>query len=202
MSCVLVPMAGCGKTPQHSALPSGTSVLAFGNSVTYGTGAQSNENYPLKLAARTGWKIHNAGIPGDTADLAKSRIADAIEESKPALVIVEIGGNDFLRQRPEAEVKEDIRAILKSVRQSGAIPVLVAVPRLSMLAVLAKPGDSPIYAELANEEGVLLVEQVFSDILSNNRLKTDPIHPNGAGYQKLADGIAETLVKSGLLAKP
>jgi len=71
-----------------------------------------------------------------------------------------------------------------------------------MLAVLAKPGDSPIYAELANEEGVLLVEQVFSDILSDNRLKTDPIHPNGAGYQKLADGIAETLVKSGLLAKP
>ena len=195
-------LPACSGTPQHAPLPPGTSVLAFGDSVTYGTGAAPSENYPLKLAARTGWNIHNAGIPGDTADLAKLRITEAIEASKPALVIVEIGGNDFLRQRPESAVKEDIRAILKAVRQSGALPVLVAVPRLSMLAVLSRPGDSPIYAELANEEGVLLVEGVFSDILSDNRLKTDPIHPNAAGYLQLADGIAKTLVKSGLLAKP
>lgn len=202
MAFVCAYLAACSGTPQYAPLPPGTSVLAFGNSVTYGTGAAPHDNYPLKLAARTGWAIHNAGIPGDTADRAQSRIAAAIEESKPALVIVEIGGNDFLRQRPESAVKEDIRAILKTVRQSGALPVLVAVPRLSMLAALSRPGDSPIYAELAAEEQVLLVEDVFSDVLSDNRLKTDPIHPNGAGYQKLADGIAEALVQSGLLAKP
>ncbi len=76
------------------------------------------------------------------------------------------------------------------------------ITKSSLDMVLSRPGDSPIYAELANEEGVLLVEGVFSDILSDNRLKTDPIHPNAAGYLQLADGIAKTLVKSGLLAKP
>ena len=193
---------GCGKAPQYSALPAGTSVLAFGDSVTFGTGAAPHENYPIKLAARTGWKIHNAGIPGDTADLARLRIADAIEESQPKLVIVEIGGNDFLRQRPESAVKEDIRAILKTVRQAGITPVLVSVPKFSAIGAITSLQDSPIYAELAAEEKVLLVDEVFSDILSKPRLKTDPIHPNGAGYQKLADGIAETLIDSGLLAKP
>lgn len=201
MSFVLLS-AGCGKSPSsHSALPPGASVLAFGDSVTYGTGAAPNENYPLQLAQLSGWKIHNAGIPGDTADAAKSRIEAAIEESKPALVIVEIGGNDFLRQRPESAVKEDIRAILKAVRQSGATPVLVAVPKFSVLTPVSRLQDSPIYAELAAEEKVLLIDMVFADILSDSRLKTDPIHPNGAGYRKLADGIAEALIKSGLLAK-
>lgn len=202
MTGFLAFINACSKTPQHSALPSGTSVLAFGDSVTFGTGAAPHESYPTRLTARSGWKIHNAGIPGDTADYARARIAEAMEESQPKLVIIEIGGNDFLRQRAEAAVKEDIRAMIRAVRQYGATPVLVAVPRLSTLPPLAKLGDSPIYAELATEEKVLLVENVFSDILSDNRLKTDPIHPNGRGYQKLADGIAAALVKSGLLAKP
>lgn len=201
MTMVLTQIAGCKRAPEYSALPVGTSVLAFGDSVTYGTGAAPHENYPLKLAALSGWKIHNAGIPGDTADLAKTRIADAIEESQPKLVIVEIGGNDFLRQRPELAVKEDIRSILASVRKSGATPVLVAVPKFSLLTAVSHLKDSPIYAELASEEKVLLIDKVFSDILSDARLKTDPIHPNGAGYQKMAEGIANALVKSGLLIR-
>jgi acyl-CoA thioesterase-1 len=103
-------------------------VLAFGNSITFGTGANPGEDYPSHLAASSGWQVHNAGVPGDTAAAARDRI-DELARHTSGLVIVEIGGNDFLRRRPEAAVKEDLRAIIAAIRQSGAQVVLVAVPK-------------------------------------------------------------------------
>jgi acyl-CoA hydrolase len=115
---------------------------------------------------------------------------------------VELGGNDFLRRRSDSAIKEDLRFILSAVRQSGAVPVLVSVPRFSVLgvAVGALP-DSEIYAELAKEEKVPLVKRVFADVLSDPALKSDQIHPNAEGYRKLAEGVSKALVKEGLLAR-
>lgn len=195
-------LAACGSGPKLATLPAGSSVLAFGDSVTFGTGAAPGEDYPRQLAALTGWTVHNGGIPGETADAAKARIRAAIEETRPTLVIVEIGGNDFLRRRPASAVKEDIRAILKAVQESGAQAVLVAVPELGLLsAVSGRLSDADLYAELAKEERVPLVESVFSGILSDPALRSDAVHPNANGYRKLAEGIATSMKRAGLLAK-
>ncbi len=195
--------AGCHDSARLASLPPGSRVLALGDSITFGSGAAPGEDYPARLAAISGWQVHNAGIPGDTADAAHARIHAAIAQIRPALVIVEIGGNDFLRKRPEAAVKDDLRAIVGAIRQSGSQAVLVAVPRLSLIgAVTGRLPDSAIYAELANEEKLPLVEGVLAAILSDPTLKADPIHPNAGGYRKLADGIAEQLRRSGLLNKP
>jgi acyl-CoA thioesterase-1 len=119
------------------------------------------------------------------------------------LVIVEIGGNDFLRRRPEAAVKEDLRAIIAAIRHSGAQVVLVAVPKLSLIGVATgKLPDSTIYAELAGEERLPLVAGVLAAVLSDPALKADAIHPNADGYRKLAEGITEQLQATGLLKKP
>jgi acyl-CoA hydrolase len=192
-------LAACrSDVPQHQPLAAGAMVLAFGDSVTFGTGARPGEDYPARLAVRSGWKIVNAGIPGDTAAAAKSRLAALLQESNPVLVIVELGGNDFLRRRAERDVKEDLRAIVQAVKAAGAIPVLVSVPELSL--GLLGLSDSAIYTALAKEENVWLVKEVFGKVLSNDALRADRIHPNAQGYQIMADGIAQSLLKSGLLA--
>jgi acyl-CoA thioesterase-1 len=191
-------ITACSEASVYAPLAPDTVVLAFGDSVTYGTGAQRSQDYPTQLAARSGWQVVNAGIPGDTAGAAKLRIDAALKQTNPALVIIELGGNDFLRRRPEAEVKEDLRAIVRSVKDAGAMPVLVAVPSFSL--VNWGLADAAIYSALAEEENVVLVERVFSSVLSDPALRADPIHPNAAGYQVLADGIAASLQQSGLLA--
>jgi acyl-CoA hydrolase len=195
-------LAACGGGQKAQALPPGTVVLAFGDSVTFGTGAAPGEDYPTRLAAITGWTIANAGVPGDTAEAAKGRIRAALEESNPALVIVELGGNDFLRRRPEKQIKEDLRQILAQVQAAKVPVVLVAVPRFSLLgaAVGALP-DAELYEQLAEEEKVPLVPKVFARILSDPGLKADQIHPNAEGYRQLAEGIAESLRDAGFLAK-
>ena len=174
-------------------------VLAFGDSVTHGTGARKGEDFPSLLAQSTGWNVVNAGVPGDTAREARGRITGMLQKHEPDLVIVELGGNDFLRRQPASQVKEHLREIINAVRRSGAVPVLVAVPEFSVFgASVGSLSDSPIYEELAEEERILLIDNIFSEVLSDEGLRADRIHPNAMGYRKMADGIAAALTEAGL----
>jgi acyl-CoA thioesterase I len=200
LAALLVLGAGCGRKPQYSAIPPGSSVLAMGDSVTFGTGSEKDKDYPAQLAQRSGWTIHNYGIPGDTSAGVKERIEEALTESSPALVLLEIGGNDFLRRTSNAEVKENIRAIVKLIKSHGIPVVLIAVPQFSPLgAALGHLPDAPLYEELAKEESIPLIPEVFADVLSDTRLKSDQIHPNSDGYQQMAEGIARALTQTGFL---
>jgi len=195
-------LGACGKKMKLAAVAPGNKVLAFGDSVTYGTGADSGEGWPTLLAGLTGWSIENAGVPGDTAEAGKARLQALLDEQRPVLVIVEIGGNDFLRRRSPKAVKDDLRSIIRTVKQTGAQVVLVAVPELSLLSVVArKPTDSPIYRELGDEEQVPVIDDVFSAILGRPELCADQIHPNALGYRKMADGMHAALKTLGLSAR-
>lgn len=196
---ILASLVACTRAPDYAPVESGATVVAFGDSVSYGTGGDG-ENYPALLAGMTGWQVINGGIPGDTARRARDRIGPLLDTYRPALVIVELGGNDFLRQYPEKQVKEDLRAIVRAIQEAGAVPVLLAVPRLSLLrATTGSLSDADLYADLAGEESVLLIEEVFSAILSDASLRADPIHPNARGYQVLAEGILARLQEAGLI---
>jgi len=200
---LLAVTLACSRAPEFAPLPRGSSVLALGDSVTYGVGAGPSEDYPTRLAEISGWVIHNHGVSGDTSGGARERLEDALAETNPKLVIVEIGGNDFLRRQSTSTVKENIRAILRRVKTAGIPVVLVAVPAFSPLgAAVGRLSDADLYAELAKEEKVPLVPEVFARVLSDPTLKADTIHPNAAGYRQLAEGIAAELIKTGLLAKP
>mgnify|MGYP002776466045 CR=1 FL=1 len=192
-------LTACGKKQKLTALPAGSKVLAFGDSVTFGTGAAPGEDWPTLLAGLTAWQITNAGIPGDTAEAGKSRIRSLLDEHTPALVIIVIGGNDFLRRRPPSAVKADIKFLIEAAKSAGAQVVLIGVPELSLLSVVAgKASDSPIYQELGKEVGVPVIADVFSDILSRPELCADKIHPNAQGYQQMATGIHAGLKSIGL----
>ena len=198
-SVLLAMFAGCGPSPRQSVVPAGQTVLAFGDSVTHGTGAGPGEDWPTLLAAATGWQMVNAGVPGDTAQAAQARLPALLAQHRPALVIIEIGGNDFLRRRTSADVKADVRGLIQAAKASGAQVVLVAVPALSLMAAVAgRPSDAPLYAELADEEQVALVPEVFSRVLGDAALRTDPVHPNAAGYREMAQGLHQRLKALGI----
>jgi acyl-CoA thioesterase I len=198
---LVAALAACADAPQYEPLPAGSTVLAFGDSVTHGTGASRGEDYPYRLAALSRWEVVNAGIPGDTAAEGRHRFAALLQEHEPRLVLIGLGGNDFLRRRPAAEVKEDLREMVRSARAQGAVPVLIGVPELSVFAAATgRLSDSPIYAELAEEEDILHIPSVFTDVLSDERLRADRVHPNAEGYRVFTEGIADALADAGLLA--
>jgi len=194
------PLVGCNDAPIQTAIPRGATALAFGDSITFGTGASRGEDWPTLLAAKTGWKIINAGVPGDTAQEGRKRIGSLLTQHQPALVIVGLGGNDFIRRRPAQQVKEDLRNILLQVKATGVPVVMLAVPAPNLIAVVASNlSDAPLYEDLAGEEGVALVEDVIASVLSVEALKADPIHPNAEGYRRMAEMIHQALKKAGFV---
>ena len=191
-------LAACGKkAPKHSALPRGSAVLALGDSLTYGYGANPTESYPARLAELTGWTVTNGGVSGDTSAQALARLPELLREHTPHLVIISIGGNDFLRRQPENETRTNIRAIIQACKAAGAETLLVGVPGVG--AALGYPGDHPLYADLAKAENVPYYANGWSQILGKDALKSDQIHPNAAGYAEFARGLTAYLKENGWL---
>ncbi|MFO7954691.1 GDSL-type esterase/lipase family protein [Thioalkalivibrio sp.] len=205
LTVLVALVAACGGSGpgDFDPLPRQATVLAFGDSVTHGTGAGDGEDFPARLGAITGWTIINDGVPGDDANSARERLAPGLREHEPDLVLIWLGGNDFLSQREPASVKEDLRVLVGIVRDHGARPVLLGVPRASALgAATGRLQDDPIYRELAREEQVALIEGVLSGVLSERELRADPVHPNARGYRRIASEIAAALDDLGLWLAP
>jgi acyl-CoA thioesterase I len=195
-------LAACGrkKPAAGAALPAGSTVLALGDSITFGTGADSAAAYPAQLAALSGWNVVNAGVPGDTAAQAAERLQELLVEHKPALVILSAGGNDFLRRGPVAETEAALRGAIAAAREANVQVLLVAVPQPSIGAAIgAGLSDHPLYARLADELKLPLHANGWAKVLGDDTLRSDQIHANAAGYRAFAEGLAATLRSIGLL---
>ncbi|MBP8929630.1 MAG: arylesterase, partial [Ottowia sp.] len=146
---LLVTLAGCGRDKKTAQpVPPGSTVLALGDSLTFGTGASAETSYPTVLAGLTGWNVVNAGVSGDTSAQALARLPALLAEHQPKLVIVSIGGNDFLRKLPESDTRAHVHAICKQSLDAGAQVLLVAVPRATVAAALGQMTDHALYAEV------------------------------------------------------
>lgn len=193
-------LAACGgkSGKKQTKIAAGSTVLALGDSLTYGYGAGPAESYPAQLQKLTGWDIINGGISGDTSAQALSRLP-ALLQRKPKLVLISIGGNDFLRKLPEAETRNNIAEIIESVQKENIPTVLVGVPHLSVGALFGHLSDHPLYQELAEQYKIPLFEGAWSEILSDEKLKSDQIHANAAGYKVFAEKLEKFLQEEGFL---
>lgn len=187
----LLLLCSCQKTEKLPPLAGNAVILAFGDSLTYGTGADRSESYPALLATLTGRKVINAGVPGEVTEAGRARLPSVLDQTRPALLLLCHGGNDFLRRLDRAQLKENLRAMVQSARERGIAVVLIAVPTLGF--GLQVP---PLYAEVAGEAGIPLEEDILADILGDTALKSDPIHPNAAGYKELAIALEKLLRQS------
>ena len=186
---------GCGRRgPRLSKLGNDGVILCFGDSLTFGTGAAPDESYPAVLAKLVSRKVVRSGVPGETADQGLKRLPAVLDESAPQLVIHCEGGNDLLRRADESAVKESLRKALTLIRERGTSLVLMAPPRPAVLG-----GAPPFYAELASELRVPLEADILKTVLTDNTLKSDPIHPNAKGYAKIAAALAKVLQDSGAI---
>jgi lysophospholipase L1-like esterase len=192
--CAALALAACGDAPKLARLAPDAAVLAFGDSLTYGTGASEAESYPAQLEGLIARKVVRAGVPGEVSAQALARLPAALEEHQPRLVVLCIGGNDFLRNLGQAQVAANVRAMVRLAKDKGADVLLLGTPEKGLLVSPPK-----FYSEIAAELRIPYEGKVIGEILRDSSLKSDPIHPNARGYRVMAERIAALLKKAGAI---
>ena len=165
------------------------SILAFGDSLTYGYNANPNESYPVILSHLSGHKVINAGIPAETSHDGLRRLPKLLEDDSIKLMILFFGGNDIIQGLSIQSLKSNLKTMIHMAKEKGIEVLLISVPNLSLF------GFSPLslYEEVAEEENIPLLLGMLADIISKPSLKSDQIHPNAKGYKIMAEKIYEKL---------
>jgi acyl-CoA thioesterase I len=199
LAILLIPLvafsSGCGnKVPALPALANDAPVLAFGDSLTFGTGAKPEESYPAQLGKLINRNVIAHGVPGEISADGLARLPSVLDEVKPKLMLLCHGGNDFLRKQSETVAAANVRAMVKLAKDRGIAVVLLATPKPGLSI---SPPD--FYADIAKEFAIPIERDVLSEVLKDNAKKSDLVHPNAAGYGVIAERIAALLKKAGAL---
>jgi lysophospholipase L1-like esterase len=180
--------AGCDSGPGIARIDDNAVILAFGDSLTRGTGAAQEQSYPAVLGRMLGTNIINLGVPGEVTSAGLERLPAVLDEYHPTLVLLCHGGNDFLRRFNQDETIGNLRSMVSLIRQRGADVILIGVPKLGFGL------DVPeFYTTIAEESQIPFEGEILLDLLGDNDMKSDPIHPNAAGYQLMAEAVYDVI---------
>ena len=169
--------------PIRNATPSGTTWIAFGDSLTFGTGASEQTSYPAVLARQLNVDIINSGVPGDTSRDGLKRIENDVLARDPRVVIVEFGGNDIFRRVKKKKTFENIETMIRRIQSKGALVVLVG------FQFPFRSSYADAYQSLARRLGCVHVPNALGGIIGEPSLMADQIHPNAKGYGVMATKI-------------
>jgi len=161
--------------------PSGENIICFGDSLTYGTGAEEGMDYPSQLSRMIGEPVLNLGVPGDTNASALKRIDEVIEQDT-RIVLLTLGGNDLRKGISKDDAFKNLEIIVLQIQGRGAMVVIGGID----ITFLGK-GFDDAYESLAEKTGSVLVPNVLKGIWGKKFLMSDQIHPNSMGYTIMAE---------------
>jgi acyl-CoA thioesterase-1 len=187
-------LVACSDGVKLPRLDNNAVILAFGDSLTYGTGAEQTESYPAVLEQLIGRRVVNAGIPGEETGEGLSRLPQVLQKEKPALMIICHGGNDLLRLLNQQQAANNLRDMIRLAQKQGVAVVLIAVPTPDMFL-----SPTHMYREIAKDLAVPLEDEIIFAVLADGSLRSDYIHPNAAGYRRMAEALATLLRESGAI---
>ena len=189
-------LLSCTKTePSYKELSKQAVILAFGDSLTYGTGASAGQSYPAILSKLTGRAVINAGIPGELSAQGLRRLPSLLDQHQPEMLILIHGANDILRKLPLEKTRSNLEAMIALAQQRNIQVLLLGVPSFNVLFL----NSAPFYKKVAETYNIPIDLETLSTIIAERSLKSDQIHPNNAGYAMMAENIYQLLLKEGAL---
>jgi len=184
---VLLPLVtGCERSP--GALPEGAVILAFGDGITYGTGADEGEGYPAVLERLIKRRVVNAGVPGETTAEGCERLPQVLAEVRPHLVILCHGGEDMAREVEAASLIANLRTMVRLIGEANADVFIIAVPPPA-----AHMQPAAFYNQIARDTNTSIEVNTLSNLLSRKEMKSEGLYLNAKGYAALAEAIAGRL---------
>lgn len=187
-------VTGCSEPPSLAKLSHDAVILAFGDSLTYGSGVKAQFSYPSVLHELTNIEVINSGVPGEVTSDGLERLQQALQEYQPDLVILCHGGNDILRRNGNGQTKANLLVMVQRIKVSGTDVILVGVPEFGISFSAAS-----FYEEVATELNIPVELDIVPYLERSREYKSDPIHFNQAGYRKMAEAIRDVLKEGGAI---
>jgi acyl-CoA thioesterase-1 len=188
LSLCILGFAGCTKKEIKNIDSSGKSIICFGDSITFGYGASPGEDYPAELARLLNRPVINSGVSGDTSCEGLLRFEKEVLEREPLLVLIEFGGNDFIKKIPKETTVDNTRRMIRMIQAKGGMAAIVDISAGMFLR-----DYRALYSRLAKEEGCIFVPAVLTRLITNPSMKSDFLHPNAAGYRIVAQRVEKVI---------
>jgi len=185
----LIALGGCAKREIKNLDSKGVNIICFGDSITFGYGVEPGEDYPSALAKLMSIPVINMGIDGDTSSEAVKRIETDVLDRNPLLVLIEFGGNDFLRRIPKETTLSNVAEMIERIQARGAMVAIVDISAGMFLVEYRKA-----FSKLAREKEAIFIPSILSGIITNPSFKSDFIHPNANGYKIVAQRIYRSIL--------
>ena len=184
-------LVGCSSS-KLDPLESGDVIVAFGDSLTVGVGAHSENSYPSVLAGLSGFEVVNAGISGETTGEGLKRLPQVLDEYSPRLLILLEGGNDILRNKSYDQIERNLDSMISEAKSRGVQVVLIGVPEKKLFS-----SSAPFYKKLAEKHELVFESKLVGGLMRSPSKKSDTVHFNKAGYAHMAEAINDLLLENG-----
>ena len=171
----------------------GSTVLVIGDSLSAGYGIEVDQSWTTLLQSRLQsqgyeYRVVNASISGDTTEGGASRIAAALDNFSPQLVILELGGNDGLRGIPTDRMKDNLTSIIEASQTTGASVIMLGIRIPTNYGARYTAAFEAVYRDLAEQHRIPWVEFFMEGVALNKELmQEDGIHPNAEAQSLLLD---------------
>jgi len=177
-------------------------VLVIGDSLSAGYGIEIDQSWTALLQSKLQsqgyeYRVVNASISGDTTEGGASRIAAALENFNPELVILELGGNDGLRGIPPDRMKGNLRSIIETSQASGASVIMLGIRIPTNYGPRYTTAFEAVYRDLAEQLRIPWIEFFMAGIaLDEELMQADGIHPNAKAQSILLDNAWPVVSKA------
>lgn len=173
-------------------------VLVLGDSISAGYGVPTGAGWvdllAKELAADGSHRVINASISGETTEGGKLRLPALLAEHRPAVVIVELGGNDGLRGFQLAVTRANLETLIIAAQAAGARVLLAGMRIPPNYGPRYTEGFHALFSELAEAHGTALVPFLLDGIATlPDSMQADGIHPTAAAQPRILDNLRPAL---------
>jgi acyl-CoA thioesterase-1 len=192
---ILIPLFGFGlyyffRAEAITNYPSkGKDIIAFGDSLVVGVGSTPSNDFITQLSKKIGQPIINLGRSGDTTADGLVRVSE-LDKYNPKIVIILLGGNDYLKKIPTEETHKNLTSIIERVQTRGAIVLLLGVQ-----GGVFRDNFKAEFKKLRDTYHTAFVPNILDSLIGNPKYMYDYVHPNDIGYGLIVDRVYPVLKK-------
>lgn len=192
---MLFTLSGCGDKPIAEDRPKTGNIVFLGDSITRGYEVEENERFTALLADKLSahgfahYSVVNQGVDGDKTSDGLARL-EAVLAAEPEIVVLALGGNDFLRSRPLTELATNLQQIIERLQAEKIEVILVGVSAPPFKGFSYSSGAKQMYESIAETYELEFMPNILKGMVLDQRfMQTDNIHPTVLGHERIAENL-------------